>query len=339
MSATIGQFKDVLIEPFESLSIEIRESSLNVASRFTSAQTAPDFEADEPSYHLVVFENERPAARLSIWTTKEKAQDRRGNLGFIGHYAAISCDAGQKAIAAACRLLGELGAAQVVGPVDGSTWRRYRLITETQGRLPFFLEPDNPLEWAHHFEQSGFEVVRTYASSINDDLTREDKEAIEIEKHLCESGLSIRELSFSSQIDDLGALHSITNQAMKDNYLFRPIEKSAFIAGQQKLIPFVDRRFVLIAEQEGKIVGFLFAVPDHLDDGSETLVMKTIARKPDNSIKGLGRVLFETCHRRAREAGFKRAIHALFTTDNRAHAISRNSASTFRTYAVFGRAL
>ena len=36
---------------------------------------------------------------------------------------------------------------RAVGPLDGSTWRRYRLVTERGVEPPFFMEPDNPDDW------------------------------------------------------------------------------------------------------------------------------------------------------------------------------------------------
>ena len=43
-----------------------------------------------------------------------------------------------------------------IGPVDGNTWQRYRLITEPGTEPPFFLEPDNPDAWPGQFTAAGF---------------------------------------------------------------------------------------------------------------------------------------------------------------------------------------
>jgi GNAT superfamily N-acetyltransferase len=97
-----------------------------------------------------------------------------------------------------------------------------------------------------------------------------------------------------------------------------------------------------MAEQAGRLIGFMFAVPDALEarrGGSGTVIMKTLAVDPSAAGKGLGGVLFDLAQRSARDLGFRRAIHALIHDANVSGRISGRYARTIRRYALFSRKL
>ncbi len=105
------------------------------------------------------------AAHCSLWW--RSAPPLPGHRpGVIGHYAAGSAAAGAALLKAACRHLAARGCTAAVGPMDGNTWRSYRLIARTGPRPAFFLEPDVPLAWAGHFELSAFKTLARYFSAI-----------------------------------------------------------------------------------------------------------------------------------------------------------------------------
>jgi len=111
------------------------------------------------------------AARLSLWW--RNVPDYPGErLGVIGHYSAINAEVADQILESACLELTRHGCTLAVGPMDGSTWRRYRLLTERGTEPPFFLEPDNPDDWPSHFEAQGFAPLARYYSALNDDIRR-----------------------------------------------------------------------------------------------------------------------------------------------------------------------
>jgi hypothetical protein len=64
-----------------------------------------------------------------------------------------------------------------------------------------------------------------------------------------------------------------------------------------------------------------------------------MAVHPDHAGAGLGGFLMDRLHAAAHAGGFKRAIHALFHTDNRSGRISQHTAQIIRTYTLFARVL
>ena len=79
-------------------------------------------------------------ARCSLWWARTPSLlDHR--VGVIGHYAAADAAAAQLLLQRACRELAARGCSVAVGPMDGSTWRRYRVVTERGSDRPSSWNP------------------------------------------------------------------------------------------------------------------------------------------------------------------------------------------------------
>ena len=93
----------------------------------------------------------------------------------------------------------------------------------------------------------------------------------------------------------------------------------------------------------GDLVGFLFAVPDMLQQKRgqtpDTIVIKTVAILPDARYRGLGRLLIVEMLRNAQALGYRQAISALMHCQNRSQVISRDCARPMREYSLFAREL
>src|SRR5947209_5110735 len=91
--------------------------------------------------HLMLCANDDiPTARCSLWW---KGTPGHG-VGLIGHYAAADGESASRLLHLACRKLAERGCTLAIGPMDGSSHRRYRLLSDRGDEPGFFLEPDNP---------------------------------------------------------------------------------------------------------------------------------------------------------------------------------------------------
>ena len=100
---------------------------------------------------------------------------------------------------------------------------------------------------------------------------------------------------------------------------------------------------MLLAERGDVLTGFAFAIPDYLQRARgvavDTLILKTVARKPGRALAGLGGVLVSKANALGRQAGFTTLIHALMHSDNPSFSISRRYAEPFRHYALFAKRL
>lgn len=278
-------------------------------------------------------------ARASVWTAGyvTGAQD----VGFIGHYAAMDDQAGRDLLHRACESLRQSGCRMAVGPIDGSTWRSYRFVTERGDEPPFFLEPHHPASWPATFARAGFETLSTYVSALATDLERLEPDTIHAEACLSRSAVRIRHLDMAFLDRELARIHTMCLESFRDNFLYAPLPLAEFRDLYLRLWPCTHPELILVAECEREPVGFVFALPDQTSAESRgaTLIVKTLAVVPHMRGRGLGNVLVTEVQRRAAALGFSRAIHALMHEANPSTRISRRHARVFRRYALFARAL
>ncbi len=281
-------------------------------------------------------------ARCSLWWNRTPSLLGHPT-GLIGHYAASDAAAGGLLLAHACRELARRGCRVAVGPIDGSTWRRYRLVTERGGEPSFFLEPDNPDDWPGHFLALGFQPVARYLSAVNSDLGREDPRVDRIAERLSAQNIRIRPLDPQRAEDDLRRIYAVSVGSFRRNVLYTPITEADFLAYCRALLPVLRPELVLIAGAAGQPVGFIFAVPDlkQAERGVpiDTVVVKTLAVLPERAHAGLGSLLLAMCQDAARRLGYVRAIHALMHEQNVSRNLSLRCAQPMRRYALFGKAL
>jgi L-amino acid N-acyltransferase YncA len=227
--------------------------------------------------------------------------------------------------------------------MDGNTWRRYRFLTEVGTEPVFFLEPTNPPEWPDGWRRAGYSPLAEYYSTATNDLAVADPRLDSVAARLAESGVTIRSLNPQSFEEELGRIYDVSVVSFRDNFLYTPLPLGAFAAQYRKIQSYVDPRLVLIAEQAGRPVGYVFALPDlaqaQRGESVKTIIVKTLAVLPGRAYAGLGALLLGKVHAAAHAAGFTRAIHALMHETNKSRNLSAHYAQTIRRYTLFSKRL
>jgi GNAT superfamily N-acetyltransferase len=321
----------------------------------------------KPDVHFEWICDEEVRGRCSLWWTGIPAWNGH-RVGMIGHYSA-SGDGASGFLEYACRQLREQGCTLAVGPMDGSTWRSYRLITSFGDEPRFFLEPDNPPEWVEHFLSSGFEPLARYFSALNNDLTRTDPRIERRSARLTQTGITLRPIRSEAFEEDLRKIYVVSQVVFRDNLLYADPDESEFIEMYRPLLGKVPLELILLAEHAGRPVGFVFAVPDLKENlrgesiiqqerqdrksartlrsasrrdattVPKTVIIKTLAALPHRQYAGLGQLLLAEVQRRAHDLGFSRAIHALVRDWSHLRRISSRYAQPIREYTLFARVL
>jgi predicted N-acetyltransferase YhbS len=282
-------------------------------------------------------------ARCALWwRTAPPWPDAR--LGVIGRYAAADDRSAVALLHAACAALRDAACGLAVAPMDGNTWRSYRAVTERGSEPPFFLEPDTPEAWPAQFAAAGFSVLATYHSSLATAPFERDPRMPAAAARLRRAGVVVRDVDMTRFEAELGAIHALSLAAFARNFLYTPISREAFVAQYLPVAPRVDPRLVLVAECDGRTVGFLFAIADWAEaqrtgQPPTTVIVKTVAVAPERRFAGLGAHLVDLVQARAEALGFRRAVHALMHDANNSANISARSGKVMRRYALFARRL
>jgi predicted N-acetyltransferase YhbS len=280
-------------------------------------------------------------ARCSIWWGRvpEIAGEK---VGLVGHYEAREDEAGVAVLGAACGELKRRGCTVAIGPMDGSTWNRYRLVSEFGEERPFFLEPWNPAAYPEHFRRAGFGGLASYCSALNTDLGVEDPKNEVVRRRVAEAGIRIREIEPDHFEAELRRIFQVCVVAFRRNFLYTPIGEGEFLTQYAKVKSVLQREIVLIAEQGERTVGFVFAVPDMLaraEKRAETVLLKTLAVLPERGQAGLGGLLVGECQKAAKKIGFTRSIFALMHDGNASRSISSKYGRVMRRYTLFSKKL
>ena len=292
--------------------------------------------------HIVVMRDGVAVARTSLWWNRAPAMSGE-RPGILGHFAAVDQTAAKELLDAACGELKRSGCTTCVGPMDGNTWRRYRLLTDRGAEPQFFLEPDNPDEWPGFFSAANFAPLATYFSAMNDDLTVEDPRLARATERLASAGVQLRPLNPKTFVDELRRIYAVSRMAFQDNFLYSPVEEAEFLAQYEPIRAHVVPELVILAEQEQQPVGFVFSIPDLAQakrgQRVDTVILKTVAVMPGRRSAGLGNVLVSRCQQAARRLGFRRVIHALMHENNNSLNLSARYAKPFRRYVLYARKL
>ena len=172
---------------------------------------------------------------------------------------------------AAKQRLFALGAQQVIGPIDGDTWHRYRLPLAGATGLTF-LEPSYPTFTSGDFIAAGMPVIATYSTSVVTDLRLALEKLTEAEtldqSHLLRVGVKIRCIRLRDFESELERLYQFSIEAFKHNFLYTDIDPAAFKMLYRPLVGLLREELVLLAQEDradGKLLGVVLVVPDQAD--------------------------------------------------------------------------
>ena len=290
----------------------------------------------------IAFAGDRPVARLATYVRRDLV-GAAGETGLVGHYAATDSDAGVALLRDATRRLLAARAERVLGPMNGSTWGRYRLAiaepSDEASALPFLGEPVNPPGYPAHFVRAGFREAARYESRITSDIAAANPRAAAAEETARARGITIAPIDLARFEDELRDLHGFSVRAFAGNLYYSPIGAEEFAAMYRPMRAMLDPALVLLArDADASLIGYAFAYADPLSLESgrpHRLIIKTLAVDPAWRSIGLGSLLVERLHVTARAAGLSVVLHALMHVANDSIKISAHTARLFRRYVLY----
>jgi len=227
--------------------------------------------------------------------------------------------------------------------MDGNTWRKYRFVTDPGTEPPFFLEAWNSAAYPEWWRRCGFTELATYSSAAVSDLSVRDERVGRTKTRLLGGGVALRPLNPADFAAELARIYEVSVVSFQQNYLYTPLPLAAFTAQYEQIRARVRPDLVILAEHEGRPVGYVFAIPDLAQaargEQVTTVVLKTLAVLPGRAYMGLGAVLTDELHQAARRAGYARAIHAYMHESNKSRNLSAHYGSSIRRYTLFQKRL
>ena len=287
---------------------------------------------------FLVLETDRIVGRACAMVNP--AISYQNNLtGLVGFYECEdNAEASTLLLNAVKQYLTDVGMTYLLGPMNGTTWQKYRLTLPSQNP-PFFLDNYHK-PWYHgQFVAAGFEPIAHYSSTkiavANKPYSR--LKAFEADTS---QAITIRPFNMEAFEADLHVIYTVSIASFQENFLYTPLSFETFLAQYLPVKALMNPQFVLIAEDAyAQPVGFVFAVDNLFDKTQKSLIAKTIAVLPSFRSNGLGTVLLEKIHQTALNAGYTAVFHALMFESNVSSKILADGSELYQTYQLMGMAL
>lgn len=185
-------------------------------------------------------------------------------IGMLGFFEALDRPEQVGAmLQAALKWLQQQGVRQVVGPMNGDTWHKYRFNTGPFDSPPFLGEPYNPPYYPRHWESVGFRPIESYYSTRVDDVSPLVPRFEPMLRRVEARGYRLRTIRPDRFDDDLRILYDVSCEIFRQNSFYEEISWEDFrdlYAGTRSI---VDKDLVWFAiAPDGQCAGFLFTYRD-----------------------------------------------------------------------------
>jgi GNAT superfamily N-acetyltransferase len=238
---------------------------LSERKEFFDTAKNPLFEFTEAKYFLALDEAGKPVGRISAHVNRRHNDYWEEKAGFFGFFECVERpEAAQQLFGAAEQWLAAQGMTVVRGPFNFSTNEECGLLVEGFDYPPALMMPYNPPYYADLISALGYrrakDLLAYYHDSRGETPAYLSRFSARVQARL---PITVRTLDRSRFEEEVRTAFGVYNQAWAANWGFVPMTEAEFAYMARALKPIVDPSLVLIAEVEGKPVGFSVALPDY----------------------------------------------------------------------------
>jgi len=226
---------------------------------------------------FIAYKDGKIAGRIAAILNNAHNEFNKRNDGFFGFFDCIDDDAvAAELFNTVKNWLKEKGVTQkIIGPVNFSTNEPCGLLVEGFDSSPVLMDTYNAPYYINLVENQGYQKQIDLISWNWEGQNYDDKSVRllnTLQERLKRNNIVIRNVNLKDFKNETIKLREVYNTAWDQNTGFVPMNDDEFdyLAKDLKLI--LDPDFCLIAEKEGKIVGFGLALPDY------NQIFKTIKR-------------------------------------------------------------
>ena len=291
---------------------------------------------------VITNDNNEEVAKATcfIVNTPEKDGKRVGTIGEIE----IKDYSLSKVLFEKCEeILKSKGFSFVVAPMNGNTWKKYRTLKNTTQELPFALENVDPMELNNVLLDAGFNELYTYTSTKGSLADAYNSDSLkEVERRMNEQNIVLRNFRKAEYMEDLRKIYNVSVVSFVKNPFYTPVSEEEFIKQYEPYINMIDESLILIAEKDGKEIGFIFCIPNFnemkIKGSIDTVILKTIAVLPEYQSLSIGSLMINKISNTSKEKGYKDWIYAFMYSENTSQRMAaRNKTNVIREYALYGK--
>ncbi|MES2830015.1 MAG: GNAT family N-acetyltransferase [Bacteroidota bacterium] len=216
---------------------------------------------------FLLFEDTKVIGRIAAILNNSHNKLNNTNDGFFGFFDCINDQvAANLLMETAANWLKEKGVTGLLmGPVNFSTNESCGLLVKGFDSPPVVMMPYNSEYYISLLEGTGLTkkvdlIAWKFSGDEYDD--RSVKLLDRLEERLKRANITIRKINLKKFKEEAASLREVYNKAWDKNTGFVPLNDEEFDYQAKDLKLVLDQDFCLVAEQDGKLVGFGAAIPD-----------------------------------------------------------------------------
>jgi len=217
-------------------------------------------------YSLILAEDHgRVAGRSLVYVDHAFNSWYRSATGFFGAFECVNdFDVARSLDEAAVSWLRGRGMDRIRGPIHPVS-ESWGFLLDSFDQPPVFMAPYNPAYYNEFAVRLGYHKAKDLlAYDARHERYRIPERFVRFgEKRLTDgSGLALRRLSMKDLVRDADTILSISNEAIKGNWGYVPVQRDEFQDMFRKLKPIADPEAIWFVEDRGRPVGYALGFPD-----------------------------------------------------------------------------
>jgi GNAT superfamily N-acetyltransferase len=321
------------------------------------------FFAHASARFFVAVKEGRTAGRIISFVNRRHNEFHRDKTGFFGFFESVNDGSVSRALFdRAAAHLKEEGMEVVRGPMNFSTNEECGFLLEGAKESPFIMMPYNPLYYNDLAEDYGFRKVKDLYAYLYILRDRLPEKILRVAAIAEKRGISVRPINMKNFRSDMMIFKDVYHSAWENNWGFVPMTDEELDYAAARLKQVIVPGMTLIAEEEGRPVGFMGLVPDfnfvlkHMGSKmnpisivkalyysrkiSDSRVM-LLGTKKEFRNKGVEALLFREGFRPLKEGNYKRVEFSWILEDNIPvqRTIEMFGAELYKKYRVYEKRL
>ncbi|MGB9710897.1 MAG: GNAT family N-acetyltransferase [Thermodesulfovibrio sp.] len=320
----------------------------------------PFFKRAKAKFYIA-YKDGKPAGRIAAIVNYAHLEYHKDNVGFFGLFECINDQAVANALFnKAKEFLKENNLSIMRGPMNLSTNEECGFLYEGFDCPSMIMIPYNPPYYNSLAESYGMKKAKDLYCFLADVPEMLPSKIERIAQFAEKQGIMARTVKLKNLTEELYAFMEVYNEAWASNWGFIPITKEEIDYMAEKLKPIALPELVIVAEKEGKPVGFFGAIPDFNEvlrkiKGRLTpwaIIKALYYRRKIQSIrlllfgvkkemrhKGVESIMLREAFKGARKYGFKKVefswiLEDNFDTINLTQIINARRYKTLRIYEI-----
>lgn len=231
--------------------------------RFLNSKINPFFHHAQVKLFLA-YKGKEILGRIAAVVDDQYINYYHQKVGFFGLFECLpDYSVAHALFQSAEKWIKEMGMEVIQGPMNLSINHECGLLIEGFDSSPVFMTPYNPQYYREYLENYGFQKVKDlYAYFVNFSRYEKGKLENKIERVLSRRNLRIRPVNLKDFENEAQTMREIYNSAWGNNWGFVPMTDEEFWYMGKELKKIVIPDLALVAELDGKAVGFTLTVPD-----------------------------------------------------------------------------